>query len=175
MSAWDQHLQPVIAQDPLAVLLSAIGDVKALVIDLKDTDLTYVKQRIDKQWLAIDDLEKRKADKPEIEAVEARVLKRAYDYYDRVNDEVTRVQDLAETSDAAFDSLQTRLTEIEKETAKIPGMSESIKDLSKQVGRINRLRWQMAGAATATGVLGLSAGFFIKAFLHFNWLEHIIR
>ena len=71
--------------------------------------------------------------------------------------------------------LQTRLTEIEKETAKIPGMSESIKDLSKQVGRINRLRWQMAGAATATGVLGLSAGFFIKAFLHFNWLEHIIR
>ena len=175
MSAWDQHLQPVIAQDPLAVLLSAIGDVKALVIDLKDTDLTYVKQRIDKQWLAIDDLEKRKADKADMADLEKRVLERTYGYYDRVNDDVVRVQSLAETSDAAFDSLQKRLNEIEKETAKIPVMSESIKDLSKQVGRINRLRWQMAGAATATGALGLTAGFFIRAFLHLNWLEHIIR
>ena len=176
MSAWEEHLKPIpppvmIVQDPLAAILGAIGDVRDLVSDLKDTDIAYVKARIDKQWLAIDDLEKRKADKTDMAELEKRVNGKVFDYYDKANDSITRVQNIAETSDTAFDSLSERLTEIEKETSKIGDLRAEIGDMRKIVNRLNRLSWQMAGAATTAGVLGLTIGFVLKMFVHIDWLK----
>ena len=159
MNPWtdnDNVSLEVVQADPLSVLLRALGDIKALVIDLKDTDIAYVKQRIDKQWLAIDDLEKRKADKSDMQQTEARLRDAIQEKFSRTSDDILRVEELASTSDSTFDSIQKRLGDIEKETARIKPMEKSLADMSKVVGSLSALRWQIIGGVTAIGFFFLS-------------------
>ena len=178
MSVWtDNETQQVqiVQVDPLSAILNAIGDVKEIVIDVRDRDLAYLRTRVDAQWVSIGDLQKTKADRTEMAEMEKRVNSKAFDLFDKATDDVTRVRSLAETSDASFDSLQDRLTEIEKETARIQPMAETLTTLSKQVGRLNRLSWQMAGGAAATGALMFTLGFLLRMFWHMQWFEELFH
>ena len=66
MSVWtDNETQQVqiVQVDPLSAILNAIGDVKEIVIDVRDRDLAYLRTRVDAQWVSIGDLQKTKADR----------------------------------------------------------------------------------------------------------------
>lgn len=176
MSVWTEEnkssLQVKVVQaDPLTVLLGAIGDVRELVVELKDTDIAYVKQRIDKQWLAIDDIEKRKADRSEMKEAEARLRDAIQDKWNRTSDDIIRVEQLAETADTTFESIQSRLNDIEKETAKIQPMAKNLTDLSRTVNNLSAIRWQIIGGVTAIGILLLSIDFLLRMFWHAGRFE----
>jgi hypothetical protein len=178
MSVWsdnDNQVQVVQTTDPLSIIMGGIGDLKGLIADLKDTDIAYVKARIDKQWLAIDDLERRKADKTDMAELEKRVNSKAFDLFDKATDDVTRVRSLAETSDSAFDNLQERLNEIEKETARIGPMENSIRDLTEQIGNISALRWQIVGGATAIGFIFVTVDLTLRMFWHMAGFEELFH
>src|ERR1700722_20045721 len=177
MSVWDdkENQIQVVQVDPLSTILGAIGDVKEIIIDVRDRDLAYLRSRVDAQWVSIGDLQKTKADRTEMEQLEKRVNSKAFDLFDKATDDVTRVRSLAETSDASFDSLQARLTDIEKETARIEPMGKTLEALTKQVGRLNRLSWQMAGGAAATGALMFTLGFLLRMFWHMQWFEELFH
>ena len=81
--------------------------------------------------------------------------------------EAVRVKTLAETSDAAFDSLQSRLNEIEKETAKIP-------DMVKAISRLNGIRLQVIGGVTAIGALFLTLDFVLRMCWHMAWSQSLL-
>ena len=175
MTSTTEHHHINSSTDPLQMILAAIADtatgvseVKGLLADLKDNDIAYVKARIDKQWLAIDDIEKRKADRTDISALENR-LERSVDLrIGRFSDDIVRIEQLSESTAAAFTSMSARLTGLEKDTSKIDG-------ISRVVTRLNRQSWQMAGAAAATGVLGVTLGFFLKIIVHSQWLDQLFK
>jgi hypothetical protein len=176
MSVWSDENKSslqvkVVQSDPLSVLLEAIRDVKVLVVDLKDTDIAYVKQRIDKQWLAIDDMEKRKADRTEMRETEARLRDAIQNKWNRTSDDIVRVEGMAETADSTFESIQERLSEIEKETAKIQPMAKAIDTLNRTVGNLSAIRWQIIGGVTAIGILLISIDFLLRLFWHAGRFE----
>lgn len=180
MSVWSESEHPVQVKivettDPLTVLLRAIGDLKVLVVDLKDTDIAYVKQRIDKQWLAIDDMEKRKADRTEMRETEARLRDAIQDKWTRTSDDIVRVEGMAETADSTFESIQERLNDIEKETAKIQPMAKTLADLSRTVNNLSAIRWQIIGGVTAIGILLLSIDFLLRMFWHAGRFEEFFN
>ena len=180
MSVWSESEHPVQVKivettDPLTVLLRAIGDLKVLVVDLKDTDIAYVKQRIDKQWLAIDDMEKRKADRTEMREAEARLRDAIQEKWNRTSDDIVRVEGLAETADSTFESIQMRLNDIEKETAKIQPMAKNLTDLSRTVNNLSAIRWQIIGGVTAIGILLLSIDFLLRMFWHAGRFEEFFN
>ena len=130
--------------DPASAILSAIGEVKQLVLSVRAHD-----DDLEKFWERLERMDQEKATRVELRAAEERFKELLETRLGRAVDTITEIETRTEGSDESFDQLALRMTQIEIDTAKIPSMQTSIASLISAVNKMNGLRQQIKGAIWA--------------------------
>lgn len=171
-----------LSHDMSIKILEAIGDIKASQSGMS-SDVTYLRRRVDDLWVKVDEIERSKATRLDLQELEIRVEKSIAGMRAQTTVDLGRLdQDKIghdQFSVDAFDNVSLRLEGIEQklerlvtmETTvnemrpkldKLPGLEIIVADIVPKVGAHEQLRWYIVGAGAAL----LAAGSYIGWALH---------
>lgn len=142
-------------------ILEAIGDIKASMSGLQ-SDVSYLRKRVDDLWSKVDEIERSKATRADLQEVEIRMEKSVAQVKAQVGIDLSRFDHDKIGHDQfsvdSFDNVVVRLDCIEGKIDKLTSMEEKLDRTAGLAERHENWRWYVIGAAaaliTSGGILG---------------------
>jgi tetrahydromethanopterin S-methyltransferase subunit G len=146
-------------------ILEAIGEVKASVAGLV-SDVTYMRRRVDDLWSKVDEIERSKATRVDLQDVEIRTEKTIAGLKAQLTSDLSRIDNDKIGHDQfsvdGFDNFSERLDAIEHKIDALTGAEKELAAVKERVEELQQLKWKIVGGAAAL----LSAGAVVGWILH---------
>ena len=146
-------------------ILEAIGDIKASMSGLQ-SDVSYLRRRVDDLWSKVDEIERSKATRADLQELEIRTEKTIAGLKAQTAIDLARVDHDKIGHDQfsvdGFENFSSRLDAIEAKIDALTGAEQEVRTLKIHVEDLQALKWKIVGGAAAL----LSAGSVVGWILH---------
>jgi prefoldin subunit 5 len=146
-------------------ILEAIGDIKASMSGI-GSDVSYLRRRVDDLWSKVDEIERSKATRADLQELEIRVEKTFAQAKAQTTLDLARLDHDKIGHDQfsvdAFENVSLRLEAIEGKIDALTGAEKELAAVKERVEELQRLKWKIVGGAAAL----LSAGSVVGWILH---------
>jgi prefoldin subunit 5 len=153
------------SEDMAMKILEAIGDIKASMAGMQ-SDVSYLRRRVDDLWSKVDEIERSKATRADLQELEIRVEKTFAQVKAQTTVDLARIDHDKIGHDQfsvdGFENFSERLSAIEAKIDALTGTEKELASVKERVEELQALKWKIIGGAAAL----LGAGSVVGWILH---------
>lgn len=145
-------------------ILEAIGAIKESVAGLV-SDVSYMRRRVDDLWSKVDEIERSKATRADLQESEIRTEKSIAGLKTQISLDLSRIDNSKIGHDQfsvdSFDNFSERLDAIEHKIDTLTGTEKDLAEIKERVDDLDKLKWKAIGGAVALIFAGSLLGWVL--------------